>query len=172
MNRRIRDVLWSLPFLAVNIGIFYYLGTRATKAEAALHEVDNQRITCPVCPSCAPPMAKGARPNPLGNRSLSVNMGQYGDIDAARTGMISLVNYLNGCSEWFCQGLVQKLGMTTLDWFGGDIYVLVVSGVDDPTYFALCNYAWTYGGDKAWSYGRYHRCVNYSETYENRGEPD
>jgi hypothetical protein len=72
---------------------------------------------------------------------------------------------LNACNEDFCQGLSEQVAMKPTNWPGGVTYHLVIEHMDDPTFYALCNYMWN-GYPERWARETYHVCSDFKYLEE------
>lgn len=102
----------------------------------------------------------------LPNRNMTANVGQYPTMAMATADLAKLEDYINACEEDACRGLDGHLVIRKVDWPGGVTYHLVVERIDDPTFYALCNYMWN-GYPERWARQTYHVCSD----FDHREEP-
>ena len=104
----------------------------------------------------------------LPNRNMTADVGQYRTMDDAKSDLQKLRAYLNSCTEDFCKGLADKASVQEVNWPGDPehiTYFLVIKGIDDPTFYALCDYMWN--TEDAWARETYHRCTD----FDHRDDP-
>lgn len=102
----------------------------------------------------------------LPNRNMTADVGQYGTAAAAKLELPKLKKYLNDCAstEDCCVGLADRVAVRDVPWVSGEdkyIYILVIEHLDDPTFYALCDYMWN--GDRQWARETYHRCSDFNQ---------
>lgn len=158
-------VLWSLGFRSSHpIGIFTAKHGLSLPQEVELMTPDHQGHSSVVREISQPqPVRKITH---LPNRNMTADVGQYGTAAAAKLELPKLKKYLNDCaaSEDCCVGLADKVSVRDVPWVSGEdkyIYILVIEHLDDPAFYALCDYMWN--GDQQWARETYHRCSDFNQ---------
>jgi hypothetical protein len=105
------------------------------------------------------------------DRNMTADVGQYQTMEAAQSELLKLKHYLLNCQKRtlpFSAGLIEKASVQEVNWPGDPehiTYFLVIKGIDDPTFYALCDYMWN--SEDAWARQTYHRCTD----FDHRDDP-
>ena len=97
----------------------------------------------------------------LPNRNMTANVGQYPSEELATKDLTLLRAYIDACDDDFCQGLEKQISIQKINWPGGVTYHITIERIDEPTFYALCNYMWN-GYPERWARGTYHVCSDFN----------
>jgi hypothetical protein len=95
-------------------------------------------------------------------QNVTADVGQFETMEGAQQDLAKLKGYLIDCSEDFCKDLANKASIQKAGWPGDpehSTYFLTVGNIDEPTFYALCDYMWNTEG--AWARQTYHRCTDF-----------
>ena len=94
--------------------------------------------------------------------NVTADVGQFETMEGAQRELAKLRGYLVDCDRDFCKGLAERISVQKVGWPGDpehSTYFLTVDRIDEPTFYALCNYMWNTDG--AWARQTYHRCTDF-----------
>ena len=164
MSTRSQNSIWKLLALVLVIaaiglsvvGLFVYIISNVIGPRT--------HLCAPNAPE-AKPIAEEKCPkvkiDRLPNKNMTANVGQYPTLEAARGDLPILSEYLNNCQDDFCHGLAKQVSVQPIEWPGGVTYHLVIKNIDEPTFYALCNYMWN-GYPERWARETYHVCSDFN----------